>query len=184
LQNNTVAMTVPGSLSCTEKVHSAARRLRRGVVKHIKTALSAALFFLAAFLACPIQRPPIPWEYYDFRAALQESVADTAVAEMEGAPPMQDRLEDRLPDLAAILTTDSLVATLDVDPFLWPLGSAVAAVLMQTLDSDLAGGRVRSAYGNPDGQRLAVDAIVIGLGKSLRRLRAGEVERSGSVPKS
>jgi hypothetical protein len=151
-------------------------------VRHIKTAVSAALFFLAAFLACPIQRPPIPWEYYDFRAALQESVADTAVAEMEGDPAMQDRLEDRLPDLAAILTTDSLVATLDVDPFLWRLGSAVAAVLLRTLDSELAGGRVRSAYEKPDGQRLAVDAVVIGLGKSLRRLRAGEVERSGSVP--
>ncbi len=138
---------------------------------------------LAAVLACPIQRPPIPPEYYGFRTALQESVADTAVAEMEGDSAMQERLEDRLPDLAAILTTDSLVATLDVDPFLWPLASAVAAVLMRTLDSDHAGGRVRSAYGNPDGQRLAVDAIVIGFGKSLRRLRAGGVERSGSVPK-
>ncbi len=137
---------------------------------------------LVAVLACPIQRPPIPREYYAFRAALQESVADTAFAEMEGDPAMQDRLEDRLPDLAAILTTDSLVATLDVDPLLWRLGSAVASVLMQTLESDHARGRVRSAYGNPAGQRLAVDAIVIGFGKSLRRLRGGEVERSGSAP--
>jgi hypothetical protein len=146
-------------------------------VRRIRPAVPTTLILLAAALACPIQRPPIPREYYDFRAELQENVADTAVAEMEGDQAMQGRLEDRLPDLAAILTTDSLIATLDVDPFLWPLGSAVAAVLMRTLDSDIAGGRVRSAYGKPDGQRLAVDAIVIGLGKSLRRLRAGAVER-------
>jgi hypothetical protein len=151
-------------------------------VRRVTTAVSTTLFLLAAALACPIQRPPVPREYYVFRAALEESVADTAVAEMEGDPAMQDRLEERLPDLAAILTTDSLVATLDVDPFLWPLGSAVASVLMQMLESDHARGRVRSAYGNPDGQRLAVDAIVIGFGKSLRRLRAAEVERSGSAP--
>ena len=158
------------------------RRPRRGDVRHVTRSVPTFLFLLAAVLACPIQRPPIPREYYGFRAALQESVADTAVAELKGDPAMQDRLEDRLPDLAAILTADSLVATLDVDPFLWPLGSAVAAVLMKTLDSEHAGGRVRSAYENPDGQRLAVDAIVIGFGKSLRRLRAGEVERSRSVP--
>lgn len=132
---------------------------------------------MATVLACPIQRPSVPREYYDFRAELQESVADTATAEMAGDPGMQDRLEERLPDLAAILTTDSLIATLDVDPFLWPLGSAVAAVLMRALDPDHTGGRVRSAFENPDGQRLAVDAIVIGFGKSLRRTRGGETER-------
>ena len=132
---------------------------------------------LAAALACPIQRPPIPWEYYGFREELQQSVADTAVAEMADDPAMQDRLEDRLPDLAAILTTDSLVATLDVDPYLWPLGSAVASLLLQTLDTDRAGGRVRTAFESPDGQRLAVDAIVIGFGKSLRRLRGQDRER-------
>ncbi len=151
-------------------------------MRRTTTAVSTALLLAAAVLACPIQRPSVPWEYYDFRAALQESVADTARAELEGDPAMQERLEDKLPDLAAILTTDSLVATLDVDPFLWPLGSAIAAVLLKTLDSDHASGRVRSAHRNPDGQRLAVDAIVIGLGKGLRRSRGGEPEGSGSEP--
>lgn len=151
-------------------------------MRRITTTVPTALLLLAALIGCPIQRPAVPWEYYDFRAALQQSVTDTAVAEMSGDPEMQERLEDRLPDLAAIVTTDSLVAVLDEDPFLWRLASAVAAVLLQTLDSELASGRVRSAYGHPDGQRLAVDAIVIGFGRSLRILRAGEVERSGSAP--
>ncbi|MGD2218137.1 MAG: hypothetical protein PVJ64_15375 [Gemmatimonadales bacterium] len=151
-------------------------------MRPLTSAVSTILFLSAAVLGCPINRPPVPWEYYDFRAALLASVADTSVAEMEGDPAMQDRLEDRLPDLAAILTTDSLVATLDTDPFLWPLASAVAAVLMRTLASDHATGSVRSAYDKPDGQRLAVDAIVIGLGRSLRRLRGGEVEGWGSLP--
>jgi len=146
-------------------------------VRQVPATTLAILFLLAAALACPIQRPPIPWEYYGFRAVLEESVADTAAAELRGDPAMQDRLEDRLPDLAAILTTDSLVATLDGDAFLWPLASAVAAVLMRTLESEHATGRVRSAYGNPDGQRVAVDAIVIGLGKGLRCLRVGDRER-------
>jgi hypothetical protein len=146
-------------------------------VRQRTIAVATTALLLAAALACPIQRPPVPREYYAFHAALQEIVADTAAAEMEDDPAMQSTLEDRLPDLAAILTTDSLVATLDSDPFLWPLGSAVAAVLMRTLDSDHAGGRVRSAYEKPDGQRLAVDAIVIGLGRGLRRLRGGDVER-------
>ena len=90
---------------------------------------------------------------------------------------MTDQIDTIEVHVNVIMTTDSLVATLDVDPYLWPLGSAVASVLLQTLDADRASGSVRSAFENADGQRLAVDSIVIGFGKSLRRLRARGVER-------
>jgi len=39
---------------------------------------------LIAALACPIQRPPVPAEYLDFRADLQAAVTDTAVVVLEG----------------------------------------------------------------------------------------------------
>ncbi|UCC71678.1 MAG: hypothetical protein JSV86_15040 [Gemmatimonadota bacterium] len=146
-------------------------------MRPVAAAIPATIALIAAALACPIQRPSVPWEYYDFRADLQEAVADTTVAELEGDMVAQERLDVSLTDLAAILTTDSLVAALDSDPVLWPLASAVAASIHRTLESDRVGGRVRSAFDSPDGQRLAVDAIVIGFGKALRRFKVTAVER-------
>jgi hypothetical protein len=131
------------------------------------------LFFglLASAVACPIARPPVPPEYYGFRAQLQGAVTDTAVVEMDGLPKMQDSLESKLPDLAAILTVDSLLAALDASPTLSPLAGATATALRMTLDSKAVGGGVRAAFRNPDGQRQAVDAIVIGLGRAVHVLR-------------
>jgi hypothetical protein len=134
-------------------------------------AVPAAFTLLAAALACPIQRPPIPPEYYDFRAELQAAATDTAIVEMKGLARMQERLDTRLPDLAAYVRVDSLLATMDADPALEPLAGAVATTLAMMLESGRVGGSVRKAYLHPDGQRLAVDAIVIGLGVALRRLR-------------
>ncbi len=142
--------------------------------------LPIVALLLATALACPIARPPVPQEYYDFRADLIVAVEDTTVATIAEHPDMQARLDSRLPDLSAILTTDSLIATLDGDPVLWTLAGPVAATLRQTLEADGVGGRVRSSFRNADGQRLAVDAIIIGFGKALRRLRreAGDEGRS------
>jgi hypothetical protein len=129
---------------------------------------------VAALAACPIMRPAIPNDYFEFREKLQEAVADTVVVEMRGMLVMQARLDSRLTDLAAILTADSLLVTLEADPTLRPLAYAVGATLEKTLESKDTGGSVRSAFRNPDGQRQAVDAMVIGLGTGLRRARAEE----------
>ncbi len=129
---------------------------------------------LAATLACPIARPAVPPEYYDFRVTLQEAVADLVAAELRGDAEAQQRLDNRLTDLAAILQVDSLIVTLDSDAILWPLAGAVSVALTRTLRSNETAGSVRDAIQNPDGQRQAVDAIVIGLGMALRRTRMEE----------
>jgi hypothetical protein len=136
---------------------------------------------VASALACPIQRPPVPRGYYDFRILLQAAVTDTALVEMAGMSRMRARLRERLPELAAIVQVDSLLAALDADPRLSPLAGAIATALRKTLESRSVGGDVRGAFLNPDGQRLAVDAILIGLGRALHRLeeRAGEDEVRG-----
>ncbi len=123
-------------------------------------------------LACPIQRPPVPIEYYDFRADLQLAITDTAGVEMDGLTRMQTALEHRLTELAAITTTDTLFATLEADRELRPLAGAVATTLRIQLDSKHVAGSVRSAFRTIDGQRLAVDAIVVGLGRALYLLRS------------
>jgi hypothetical protein len=123
-------------------------------------------------MGCPISRPSVPVEYYDFRAQLQTAVTDTAMVEMEGLPRMQDSLQARLPDLAAILTVDSLLAALDASPTLSPLAGATASTVRMELNAENVGGGVRRAFQNPDGQRQAVDAIVIGLGRAVHLSRS------------
>ncbi len=113
----------------------------------------------------------MPPEYYEFRALLQEAIADTVASELRGDVEMQERLDSRLSDLSAILLVDSLIVDLDTDPVLWPVAGAVTFALNRTLNSDEVGGSVRDAIQNRDGQRQAVDAIVIGLGLALRRVR-------------
>lgn len=122
-------------------------------------------------LACPIQRPPVPPQYLDFRAALQAAVTDTAVVVLRGQPTVQVWLEERLTTLAAVVRTDSLLALLQRDTLLAPLAGAIAVQLATTLDSKRVGNSARKVYRNPHGQRQAVDAIVIGLGLALRRLK-------------
>lgn len=123
---------------------------------------------------CPISRPPIPAEYFDFRADLQRAVTDTAMVEMEGLPRMQARLDGRLIELAAITRTDSLFVTLREDPALRPLAGAIATSLRILFEKGDYGGGVESAFRNRDGQRLAVDAMVVGLGRALYLLREEE----------
>lgn len=142
--------------------------------------LGIAVIVLATAIACPIQRPPVPQEYYEFRAALEMAVADTATFVMLGDAEMRERLDSRLPELAAITSPDSLIALLDNDPVLWMLASPLASVLQRTLRG--AGGRTQSVYRNPDGQRLAVDAVIIGLGKAIRRSRAAARPPAGAAP--
>lgn len=132
----------------------------------------AFFFALTATLACPIQRPPVPPEYYDFRSDLQTAVRDTAIVEMEGLSRMQSRLEVHLTDLSAITRVDSLLTALEADSELYPLSGAIATTVRIRLESKHVGGGVRQAFLNPDGQRLAVDAIIIGLGRALYLLRS------------
>ncbi|KPK82494.1 MAG: hypothetical protein AMS25_02190 [Gemmatimonas sp. SM23_52] len=143
---------------------------QRNIVK--RPAVVAATGLLIAALACPIQRPPVPPEYLDFRAELQSAVSDTAVVVLDGQPTMRVWLEERLTTLAAVVRTDSLLALLQRDTLLAPLAGAIAAKLATTLGSKRVGNSVRKAYGNSHGQRQAVDAIVIGLGLALRRLKS------------
>ena len=137
-----------------------------------RPAVLAATALLIAGLACPIQRPPVPAEYVDFRAELQSAVSDTAVVVLDGRPTMRLWLEEQLTTLAAVVRTDSLLAVLQRDTLLAPLAGAIAAKLSTTLDSKRVGSSVRKAYRNPDGQRQAVDAVVIGLGLAIRRLKS------------
>lgn len=129
---------------------------------------------LIAGLACLIQRPPVPLEYFDFRADLQAAVTDTAVVVLEGQPAMRVWLEEQLTTLAAIVRIDSLLATVRRDTLLVPLAGPIDAKLAMTLGSKDVGGSVRKAYRNRHGQRQAVDAVVIGLGVALRRLKSLE----------
>lgn len=124
-------------------------------------------------LACPIQRPPLPSDYIPFRDALRDSVAELAYSELAGKPAAQERLRERLVSFATITQTDSLFAALESDAKLWPLADGVAATVAAVLESDAADGGVRKAFRKPEGQRLAVDAVVIGFGKALRRLEVG-----------
>jgi hypothetical protein len=143
----------------------------------IGASVLVASVVLAAALACPIQRPAVPPEYYDFRAQLQEAVTDTALVEMQGLSKMRAQLAERLADLAAILSVDSLLADLGADPELYPLSGAIATTIRMELESKDVGGSVRDAFRTADGQRQAVDAILIGLGRALHILEsaAGEV---------
>ncbi len=151
--------------------------------------VAAGAVSLGGLLGCPIARPPVPPEYYDFRIMLQEAVADTTAGELRGDVEMQDRLDERLTDLAAIVRVDSLIVSWDSDAVLWPVAGAVTVALNRTLGTDGVGGSVRDAFQRPEGQRQAVDAIVIGLGRALRRVRtegqAGEGDaRQSAYPNS
>jgi hypothetical protein len=135
--------------------------------------LVAALLVLVSstsLAACPIRRPAVPTEYFGFRADLETAVADTSVSVMSGETEMQQRLYGRLPELSAIVSTDSLIATLQVDTVIESLAGPIEATLTRALGADGVGGTVRKAFKKPDGQRLAVDGIIVGLGKALRRL--------------
>lgn len=141
-------------------------------IRSPRPALTAGFFVLVA-VACPIQRPPVPAGYLEFRSHLQSAVADTAGQVLAGRLAAQERLDERLPELSALLATDSLVASLARDSLLAPLAAAVSSVIASELDPERTSGKVRKAFGLADGQRLAVDAIVIGLGTALRKLRHG-----------
>ncbi len=136
---------------------------------------------LSAELACPLQRPVIPAEYYDFRADLQAVVMDTALVVMEGDREAQDMLGDRLTELAAYLTVDSLLERMAADEPLRHLAEAVLTKTNVLLESDDVRGRVRNAFTSPDGQRLAVDAILVGLGRALYRVRSESGRFGGSA---
>ncbi len=123
-----------------------------------------------AVLACPIQRPPVPADYYDFQAVLRAAVADSAEVALAERWAARSHLEQRLPELAARVETDSLLEALAADSLLSPLAAVVDAALRRALESNGVSGGVRKAFRKPDGQRLAVDAILIGLGQALRRL--------------
>jgi hypothetical protein len=138
----------------------------------MKALASLVIASAAMIVACPIQRAPVPPEYMGFRARLQDAVTDTARVEMNGLARMQDRLEIRLTDLAAVVTVDSLLTALNADRELAPLSGAIATTVRIQLEARSVGGGVRKAYRNPDGQRQAVDAIVIGLGRALYRVRS------------
>jgi hypothetical protein len=154
------------------------RRLIRERVSFAASVLAASVV-LAATLACPIQRPTVPPEYYDFRVQLQGAVTDTAVVEMQGLSRMQARLANRLTDLAAILTVDSLLADIGADPELYPLSGAIATTVRIELESKGVGGSVRDAFRTPGGQRQAVDAILIGLGRALHIVQSASGDRGG-----
>lgn len=124
----------------------------------------------AVVLGCPIQRPPIPRDYIPFRDAVRDSVAEVTYAALDGWPALEERLRERFPSFATITHTDSLFVALESDARLRPLADAVATTLRAVLDSDAADGGVREAFREPEGQRLAVDAVLIGFGNALRRL--------------
>lgn len=147
----------------------AGRGLRRTRVT-LRAALIAVMG--GAAVACPIQRPPVPADYYEFREALGTAVAESAEVALAGNPAYRSRLEERLPELAALVETDSLLVALAADSLLSPLAGVVGATLNHALESGEVSGGTRKAFRNPDGQRLAVDAILIGLGRALRRLDA------------
>jgi hypothetical protein len=132
---------------------------------------------LAAALGCPIQRPPVPREYLDFRAVLESAVADAAVRTMDGDPGIQAALEGRLTALSAYVRVDSVLARLSAEEALEPLAPPVRLAVESSLHAEGVGGDVRDAYESPDGQRLAVDGIIIGLGRALRRLGSAAVHR-------
>ncbi len=145
------------------------RALRRARVWPRAAAVAA---LGGALLACPIQRPPVPTDYFEFREALRATVAEAAESELAGRPASRSRLQERMPELAAQVETDSLLATLAADSLLSPLTAVVRTALDRALESRGVSGGVRKAFRKPDGQRLAVDAILIGLGQALRRLDA------------
>ncbi len=117
----------------------------------------------------------MPPDYYEFREALGAAVADSAEVALAWKPAARSRLAQRLPELAALVETDSLLAALAADSLLAPLTGVVDAALRRALESRGVSGRTRSAFRKPDGQRLAVDAILIGLGQALRRLDATDL---------
>ncbi len=139
----------------------------------------AALGLFALLAGCLVQRPLIPQQYYGFRGALQVAITDTAMVVMAGRDSMQARLQQRLTELSSLVVVDSVVATLYADDRLSRLGGAVRRTVTEVLDSGEFGGSVREAYLNPDGQRLAVDAVVVGLGRALHLLR-DPPKRTGS----
>lgn len=130
--------------------------------------VGATVFVIAA---CPIQRPPVPMDYFPFRDALRDSVAAVAHLELVGRPALQDGLEESIPQLSTVTRTDSLFTRLAADPVLSSLSSPLESALQGVLASDAASGGARKAFRRPEGQRLAVDAIIIGLGMALRRVR-------------
>lgn len=142
----------------------------------------SSMALLTAVLGCPIQRPPIPLDYYRFRDVLRDSVRSVAVVELSGRVAMQERLEEELPAFSTLTRPDSLLATLGADPILSPLAAPLERTVREVLESDVGSGAVRKAFRKPDGQRLAVDAILIGLGQALRQVRTSGGVGAGSWP--
>lgn len=145
---------------------------RGGRPPAVSAALSAVCIVLAlAATACPIQRPPVPDSYQRFRYQLELAVRDTAMEVLAERPAARDRLEGRLTELSALLVVDSLVARLRSDPLLGDLGAAVEATVHARLEADGVGADVREGFESATGQRLACDAILVGLGRAAHLLR-------------
>lgn len=165
-------MPVPARVSRGPRMHRPARAVARRSLRRTPVRATLIAAMAGAAVACPIQRPPVPADYYEFREALGTAVADSAEVALAGNPAYRSRLEERFPELASYVETDSLFVALAADSLLSPLAGVLGATLNRALESEHVSGGVRNAFRNPDGQRLAVDAILIGLGRALRRLDA------------
>jgi hypothetical protein len=127
---------------------------------------------------CLIQRPPVPPEFLDVRYEVSDSVAVAAAALLRGDAAAQQVVRERLPDYAAEGQVDTLIARLEADPVVAPLGLKVRQIVQDALAR--ASGRVRGALPHPDAQRQLVEAIVLGLGVAVRRTEdASSAERGG-----
>ena len=164
--NGDYAPAVPGS-----RGRDGGSRTRTAIVGVV-----SALILALTLLACPIQRPLLPESYPGFRYDLELAVQDTAMAVLAGRPAERRRLEGWLTERSSLVVVDSLVSKLRSDRQLGSLGLAVDAVLEARLSSDAVDGSVREAYRTPPGQRLAADAIVVGLGRAIYLLKERDPE--------
>lgn len=145
----------------------------RAMAPWVDAVVRSAIVCLIGLLVagCPIRRPPVPAGYLDHRARLETLVADSAADRLDGRARMQARLAERLPDLASHSNVDSLVEALRSDPDLRPLAEVASRAVRTVFQGADTPGRISDAYRTLDGQRLAADGILIGLGRSLRRVR-------------
>lgn len=127
----------------------------------------AAVWLPGLLAGCLIQRPPVPPEFLDLRYEVRDSTAAAATALLRGDTAAQQMVRERLRDYAAESQVDTLVARLEADPVVAPVGLKVRQVLEAALAR--ASGRVRGALPHPDAQRQLVEAVVLGLGIAVRR---------------
>lgn len=119
--------------------------------------------------ACLIQRPAVPPEFLGLRYEVLDSTTAAAQAFLAGDTVAQRLVRERLPEYARHVQVDTLVSEIEADPRLTPLGARVRVILEEA--AGRTSGRVRDALRHPDAQRELVSAVVLGLGKGLRRAR-------------